>query len=337
MRVLVTGHTGFKGSWLIEVLSQRGHSLAGLSLPAEESTLFDQANLGRLLERDFRIDIRDRLATLNALKEFSPDFIIHMAAQSRVLEGWKDPLLTIETNLVGTLNLILAADGARVKNLLVVTSDKVYRRSKTSRPYIESDELGASDPYGASKAVADFATTALVLGHDSVVRPLVARAGNVFGGGDLAPDRLVPNLIESLNGDKPIRLRNPNHIRPWQHVLDCIFGYVLFMEKAAREPVPRELNFGPDPEDCVRVRDFISAFKRVTDKTFEIELENSESSIKLEEDWLLLDSTLARSTLGWTPLLGLEEAIGWTVDWYQNDPGKSISLQVSRFLSMVPN
>ena len=224
MHFLITGHTGFKGAWLSMLLHARGHTVSGISLQPETNSLFIQANVQKFLERDIRCDINESSKLTSYFNETKPDVVIHLAAQALVRESYNNPITTFETNVMGTLNVMKASQQLRdLKGQLIVTTDKVYKNMNKTSGYVESEALGGQDPYSASKAMADIAAQSWLSSFDNPPTA-IARAGNVIGGGDICADRLIPDLIQSYsNGSKP-KLRAPNSIRPWQHVLDCLNG-----------------------------------------------------------------------------------------------------------------
>jgi CDP-glucose 4,6-dehydratase len=222
MHYLLTGHTGFKGTWLSLLLSSAGHEVSGISLNPVEGSLFSRVRPRDLLNADVRLDIRDAAAVHEQIARIAPDVVIHLAAQPLVRESYRDPRGTFDTNVWGTINVLEATRRTEsVQATLIVTTDKVYRNDGRSTGYVESDPLGGHDPYSASKAMADLATQSWRASYPGT--PIaIARAGNVIGGGDVSPDRLMPDLIAAFATGTPARIRNPRAIRPWQHVLDCL-------------------------------------------------------------------------------------------------------------------
>jgi CDP-glucose 4,6-dehydratase len=230
MHFLITGHTGFKGAWLSLLLRERGHNVSGISLEPENNTLYKSASIGKFFEHDIRCDIRDLDRLQRNFNSISPDVVIHLAAQALVRESYKDPIRTFETNVHGTINVLKASQNLpKLKAQLIVTTDKVYKNMDKLNAYIESDPLGGQDPYSASKAMADIATQSWL--SSFVNAPTgIARAGNVIGGGDISTDRLIPDLIKSYTSGLTPRLRAPKAVRPWQHVLDCLNGYLSLVD-----------------------------------------------------------------------------------------------------------
>jgi CDP-glucose 4,6-dehydratase len=311
--VLVTGHTGFKGAWLTLLLQQAGHEVSGLALAPEPGALFEVAGVGERLHHDLRCDVRDGEAVVDLVADLSPDVVIHMAAQPLVRASYADPRWTMETNVMGTLSVLEAVAAAEsVRATVMVTTDKVYRNVGQTAGYVEGDALGGHDPYSASKAMADILVSSWVSSFPGC--PIAtARAGNVIGGGDVSTDRLMPDLQRAFASGEPARLRYPDAVRPWQHVLDCLHGYVLLVDALLDGSGAGAWNFGPDPDSFRTVRDtadlaalaWADGARWVTDG----------DEHPHEAALLMLDATRARRELGWIDVLGFEQAVMWTVDW----------------------
>lgn len=315
MHYLITGHTGFKGTWLTLWLTSLGHKVSGISLDPIPGALFETANVAELVENDLRIDVRNADKTADAIKNLAPDVVFHMAAQPLVRESYRDPRGTIETNVMGTLNVIEAVSKTpSVKAHVVVTTDKVYRNMNQVAGYVESDPLGGEDPYSASKAMADILTHSWVTSFKSPPTTIV-RAGNVIGGGDVSKDRLLPDLINSCLQNKAPVLRYPNAVRPWQHVLDCLNGYLLVSENLLSGNQISEVNIGPDEDSFVSVRKVaeLVSINFGSDLTWQSDVEINPHEAGL----LALDATLAKESLGWQNKLQFRDAINWTTKWYK--------------------
>lgn len=318
MHYLITGHTGFKGSWLSLMLERMGHTVSGIALDAPEESLYNQAKLHTVLKNDFRIDIRDRVALLTAITKVNPEVIVHLAAQSLVGQSYRIPVETFDVNVLGTLNVLEATRKLKdLKAVLVITTDKVYKNQNHLRGYIEEDELGGDDPYSASKAAADIAAQSWIKSFANI--PIaIARAGNVIGGGDWAQDRLIPDLVKAYSIGKLPILRNPHSIRPWQHVLDCLNGYLCLVDKQLANGFSGEWNFGPDPYVRHTVGDLVVNFAEEWGiGTPSWELKSSDSP--KEANYLLLDSSKARTQLDWADKLDFVETIRWTVNFYKQN------------------
>ena len=319
-RVLVTGHTGFKGAWLSAVLEELGADVSGLALPPEHlGSAFTPLSQAWGVRSRFA-DIRDRAALKELIVDEEPEVILHLAAQALVGRGYDDPIATYETNALGTANVLEAARSSRsTRVVLVVTTDKVYEHGGRPQPFSEDDPLGGSDPYSSSKVCAEHVvrTWRRSFLADAGVAVGVARAGNVIGGGDCAPGRLLPDLFRALDSGEPLRLRRPDAQRPWQFVLEPLLGYLLYAEALATEPAsaPEALNFGPPPSQCWRVSE-------VVEHVFQIWGGGTWLPAKgdgvPEMQALKLDSSLATKVLGWRSKLDLPEALRWTCDWHRD-------------------
>lgn len=315
-RVLITGHTGFKGSWAARWLHTLGAEVSGLALPpATSPSLWDLIGQGI---RSSLGDVRDIDVVRKALREYDPEIVIHMAAQALVQRSYRDPVTTYSTNMIGTVNILQACrESGGIRCILVITSDKVYEHGTNQEPFQESDRLGGRDPYSNSKACAELITQSFRDSYFVGQTPLAtARAGNVIGGGDWSDDRLIPDCVRALARAEPVRLRHPRAVRPWQHVLDPLAGYLRFIEALMTAPdlTPRVLNFGPDSTSFCTTQQVVDAFSEcfqgrpgwVSDP----------SDYPQEADTLTLNSTLAKTTIGWRPRLSLDAAIAWTTQWY---------------------
>jgi CDP-glucose 4,6-dehydratase len=319
MKYLITGHTGFKGVWLSLMLKELGHSVYGFSLPAEPNSLFASSHTQEYLDGHIILDIRDRKQLVEAMKGVEPDIIIHLAAQSLVLESYKKPIETYETNVFGTLNLLIAAEEVgSSKALLGVTTDKVYKPKMGSIPHNEDDALSGQDPYSTSKVMADQLLQSWSSNYGRRLNSNqtigIARAGNVIGGGDHNKNRLVPDLVNSITRNEHIQLRYPNAVRPWQHVLDCLSGYLKLTEKLSEGEFGEAWNFGPNLEDVKTVEDFTKEF--YTNFGIEKKWDKAEVNEK-ENSYLALDSSKAKSKLDWQPKLNFAESVSLTATWHK--------------------
>lgn len=335
MHYLVTGHTGFKGSWLALMLKMQGHVVSGISLNPAGKSLFNQANLSSIFMHDFRVDIRDGVAIKKAVVEINPEVIIHLAAQPLVKESYEIPIETFDINVIGTLNVLEATRELKIlKAALVITTDKVYKNQNHLRGYSELDELGGDDPYSGSKAAADIATQSWIKSFARVPMA-IARAGNVIGGGDWAKDRIVPDLVNAYSSGNLPKLRYPDAIRPWQHVLDCLNGYLILIEKQLSDGLTGEWNFGPDLEVKRSVSNLTSTFANAWGVQGPSWTQDPGTRMH-EAGYLLLDSTKSRTQLGWTDKLDFYETIHWTAEWYKNTsaitPRNLCNMQIEKFL-----
>lgn len=315
-RVLVTGHTGFKGAWLCLMLHALGAEVSGLSLPSIHSLAYDLLGMSRRIRRSCPADIRVPGKVADIVGAARPEVIFHLGAQALVGEGYRDPVGTFDTNVTGTTHLLQAVRGHRdIAAAVIVTSDKVYRNDNTGRPFREEDPLGGHDPYSASKAAAELAVTAWRHSFKGEMPPMAtARAGNVIGGGDFARERLVPDLVRAERSASPLVLRSPDATRPFQHVLDVLRGYLLLAQALASDsPVPKALNFGPQDAE-LRVRDLMSHWETATGRA--VRWETAGAPVIAEQQRLALDSSLARRVLGWAPCYDTADAIARTAQWY---------------------
>lgn len=314
--VLVTGHTGFKGSWLTMLLHKLGFEVVGLSLPPEENSLYLSLSQTNRPATEYFVDIRNREQVQEALSNHAFTYAFHLAAQPLVLESYTSPVETFETNVIGTANILSALiKQEHLKAIGVVTTDKVYRNSNTGIRFSENDQLGGKDPYSASKvgteAVADAWRQISKLNRGP--RVISLRAGNVIGGGDFSKDRLLPDIIRSFSSGTPLTIRSPKSTRPWQHVLDPLIGYFLALATSDNHTFD-SFNFGPT-EPSLNVSTVINIAKENLDGNLAVEI--VESNTDIEAKSLELDSSRALTNLKWKPFLTQEEAIIKTLDWWK--------------------
>ena len=324
-KVLVTGHTGFKGSWLTICLKQLGAEVIGIALdPKSDRDLFLLAGLADKV-KDYRQDIGNLDKIQEIIINEKPEIVFHLAAQALVLPGYENPVSTFQTNIMGTVNILEACRHTpSVKQIVIVTTDKVYENKESITGYKETDPLGGYDPYSASKAAAEIVTQSYRLSFtQSTNQPInqsisTARAGNVIGGGDWSINRIVPDCIRSLEKNETIIVRNPEAIRPWQYVLEPLWGYLLLVMKMAGDPkkYSGSWNFGPEIHHMVGVKELVEA---LISNWGAGKWENSRNIGQLHETGILiLDITKSKQNLGWQPVLEFEEAMAWTVEWYKN-------------------
>jgi CDP-glucose 4,6-dehydratase len=318
-RVFVTGHTGFKGAWLILWLRELGARTGAVSLapstePNLHGLLFGQAPADEIC------DIRDARTLVQRMQAFEPEIVIHMAAQPLVRASYLRPQETFETNVMGTANVLQAIrETASVRVGVIVTTDKVYENNGEGRPFIETDRLGGHDPYSNSKACAELVTQSYRDSYFSTAGATAiatARAGNVIGGGDWSEDRLVPDLVRAMIAGQPVELRYPASVRPWQHVLDPLSGYLRLAERLFIDPAtaPKAVNFGPDPDGFVTVSALVEQLDGALDGRG---WRQAPGDHPKEATVLTLATALAKESLLWQPGLDVTQTIGWTADWYR--------------------
>jgi CDP-glucose 4,6-dehydratase len=319
-RVLLTGHTGFKGSWLSLYLQMLGARVTGLALaPTVQPNLFEAARIETGMT-SIVADIRDLAAVERAVDKAAPDIVIHMAAQALVRLGYREPVETYATNVLGTVHVLDAVRRlSKAQACVVVTSDKCYENREWIWPYRENEPMGGHDPYSNSKGCAELVVGSYRASYfaQAGIGLASARAGNVIGGGDWSEDRLVPDLIQGFIDRKPTLIRQPNAIRPWQHVLDALYGYLLLAERLWSDPVAfaEGWNFGPNDAGAVPVHMIADALVAAWGDGAAW---SRDGQAGVHEAHLLkLDSSKARSLLAWRPRLGVEDAISWIVAWHR--------------------
>ncbi len=339
-RVFVTGHTGFKGSWLTLWLTKLGARVSGYALAPEPGpSLFRDLALEEEIDHGVA-DVRDVESIRRRIDAARPEVVFHLAAQPLVRASYRDPLGTISTNVQGTANVldaVRAVDSVRV--VVVVTTDKVYRNNEWVWPYRETDALGGHDPYSASKAASEIVVDCYRKSFLAAAGVAVssARAGNVIGGGDWSEDRLIPDAIRAWTAGQPLVVRNPEATRPWQHVLDPLRGYLRIAEKTWSAPaLAGAFNLGPASHEAATVRQVVDLAKPVF--TEAITTWGDEGQGPHEARWLALDTAKARQTLGLAPVWPLEDAVRRTMEWYRGHtrsmPARDLCLaDINRFLS----
>lgn len=344
-KVLLTGHTGFKGSWLALWLHSLGAVVRGIALePAEDAPLYNQFDGDALVESRIG-DIRNFEWLRQEVVDFNPEFIFHLAAQPLVIHGYANPLYTYETNVMGTVNLLEAIRSLPgTCQVVMVTTDKVYENDETGHAYCEDEKLGGYDPYSASKACCEIVISSY---RNSFFHPHAwathkksiasARAGNVIGGGDRSKDRIVPDIIRALEKGCPLVVRNPGSIRPWQHVLEPLAGYLQLGVSMQNNPVKYAgaYNFGPDIDDVLPVRDLVRKAYGYWGASELVEIPEAASGMH-EAGLLRLNSGKAHTDLGWKPKYRSDEAIRHTIDWYRfsgDSPAEYSLNQIKSYLN----
>jgi len=316
--VLITGHTGFKGTWLTLLMETLGIEVHGMSLPPEKDSLYSRLGRQGKIEESF-VDIRSFSAVEEFICNRKHAAVFHMAAQPLVIESYKSPLQTFETNVIGAANVFHAATKVNSsKAVIAITTDKVYRNENRGKLFKESDPLSGKDPYSASKVGTEAVVSAWqqisqIEGGPSFVS---VRAGNVIGGGDMAQNRLIPDLIRGFSTQTPVKVRNPNSTRPWQHVLDPLIGYLMCLQKVVSGTEIECMNFGPK-EPSLRVDEVVKTAQTAWGHETLVEFEEPVSRV-YESSRLDLDSALATQSLGWKPVWTQQEAIIQTTNWWKS-------------------
>jgi CDP-glucose 4,6-dehydratase len=320
-KVFITGHTGFKGSWLVLMLKNLGAQIAGYSIdiPTKPS-IFELCDVQSHLQKDIRGDICDHEKIKKEINEFKPDVLFHLAAQPLVRLSYKDPFTTYNTNVMGTLSVLMAANQCdSLSSIVNITTDKCYENREWEWAYRENDSLGGHDPYSSSKACAEILSASLRKSFliQSGKKMATARAGNVIGGGDFASDRIVPDFMRALERGVELEIRSPHAIRPWQHVMEPLLGYISLAEKLQNEPGFSEAwNFGPDDSDCRSVNYVVQTLHKLLPEHKGIKNVGSQNQPH-EATFLKLDCSKAKSRLKWAPKLDIDTALALTAGWYR--------------------
>jgi CDP-glucose 4,6-dehydratase len=335
-RVFLTGHTGFKGSWLCIFLNLLGAEVKGYSLkPEQKLNIFDLANISNLLSSSIIGDIRDYKKLKKSIFAFSPNFIIHMAAQPLVRDSYVNPKYTYEVNALGTVNILnILNELNSIKSALIITTDKVYFNDNKRNYYKENDTLGGFDPYSNSKSCAELAVNSY--NHSFFKKKNIyiatARAGNVIGGGDFSKDRIIPDYLRSLSKNKKLLLRSPNSIRPWQHIIDPLYGYLLLLMKLHNKKkfINGSWNFGPDKSNNKSVIDVINLINKEFNNSVKIIKKNKVSNKFYESKVLMLNSKKAQKNLNWEAKYNLKESIKLVAFWHKEFLAKNNILKISQ-------
>ena len=322
-RVFITGHTGFKGSWLSIILTYLNSTIDGYSLKPKKNSLFNKSMILKKLRSNTYSDINNLRKLKNKIKDCKPEIIFHLAAQPLVIDSYKDPIKTLNTNIIGTANLLESIrDIKSIKSVVIITTDKVYKIKKDNRLYKELDQLGGFDPYSTSKVGTEIVVESYIksffINSNLKNRISTVRAGNVIGGGDFSTNRLIPDIISAINNKKKLKIRNPNHIRPWQHVLDPLMGYLILAKKQYNNKVDNiehAWNFGPNKNNFKKVIDIVKYIK--SSQKFEYTLTKKNINYK-ETRILKLNSLKAKKKLNWSSKWNLTESIIKILEWNKN-------------------
>ncbi|MFT7157000.1 MAG: CDP-glucose 4,6-dehydratase [Parvicella sp.] len=328
-RVLITGHTGFKGGWLSLWLQLMGAKVFGYSLEAVHDSVYHSFKLKEKLENEQIDDIRNYEKVRNFIVSVQPEIIFHMAAQPLVLDSFTDPITTYDTNVMGTVNLLESCKKLKKQcTVIIVTTDKVYKNKEWEYSYRESDELGGKDPYSASKSCCELVVNSYISSFFNNgakwnnIKVCTVRAGNVIGGGDWSANRVLPDCIRSISEQKEIVIRNPNAVRPWQHVLEPLYGYLIAAMKIYNSVLKDDYylensysyNFGPSQKDNKRVKDLVEEVLKNWDGKYVI---STNKQVNLEAERLTLAIDKSINELKWMPVLSFEETVAKTVEWYK--------------------
>lgn len=344
-KVFLTGHTGFKGAWLLQILHQLGAEIVAFSLaPEHENDLYHQIN-GDALCRSVIADLSDAELLTQEIRDFQPDFVFHLAAQALVRRSYREPVPTFAANVMGTAHVLEAIRGLEKPCVgVMITTDKVYENPERGDAFTENDKLGGHDPYSASKAAAEiviesyrrsFFYSAKYAEHQKCIASV--RAGNVIGGGDYSEDRLIPDIVRAIEAGQPVTLRNPQSVRPWQHVLEPVFAYLLLGAKMAEDPQRycSAYNIGPERSDERTVAQVTNAFYEAFGHPAAFDLKPDDAMH--EAGLLMLDNTRIKTELGWAPALSADEAIRWTAAWYadKREAGVKCAEQIEAYQSLI--
>jgi len=341
-KVLLTGHTGFKGSWLTLWLRHLQAEVSGISLPAQQPSLFDIAHIEEEIT-SYYCDITEPSKLPILIQAIEPEIIFHLAAQALVRPSYNDPVSTFATNIMGTVHLLDAARQCNsVKSVVIITSDKCYKNQEWLWGYRENDVLGGKDPYSCSKACAEFVVNSYRHSYlnKQNINVATARAGNVIGGGDWGKDRLLPDLLSSFSNKKPVIIRNPKATRPWQHVCEPLSGYLNLAQKLSENgsAYAQAWNFGPS-DNANKTVSWIADYvqQKLPDS---LPWKTSDEDNPQESQILKLDNSKARTRLAWHPILSIDQALDWTVDWHQTwlnkQEMKEFTLnQIQDFMNMM--
>tara|TARA_Y100000591_G_scaffold257490_1_gene229562 strand:+ start:153 stop:1199 length:1047 start_codon:yes stop_codon:yes gene_type:complete len=319
-KILITGHTGFKGSWLALVLNHFKADVYGIALKPydKRGNLYNILNLKKIINSNY-IDLRDLKKTKNILEKIKPQIIFHLAAQPLVLESYRNPLDTIESNINGLCNILdLSRNNRKLKSFLNVTTDKCYENNEHGKPFKETDRLGGNDIYSASKACSEILTNAYYKSfyENEKVGFSTARAGNIIGGGDFGADRIIPDFIESIQNNKILQVRSPSSIRPWQHILDVINGYLILMKKTFENPKTyTSFNFSPDYKKFQNVKYIVDNMSKIL-KFSKVKYARVNKNFK-ESKILKLNSFKAKKELNWSTKYNIDQTLESTANWYE--------------------
>ena len=343
-KVFITGHTGFKGSWMCIMLNLLGAKIYGYSLKPDRKSLFIQAKCSKFINENIYSDIKNEKKLNNSINKIKPDLLFHLAAQPLVIEGYKNPIDTFNTNIKGTINILNSIRKCKsLQSAVIITTDKVYKIKKKNKLYSEKDELGGSDPYSASKVCKEILTNSFIQSFFKMTnltfKVSTARSGNVIGGGDYAKDRLVPDIINTINSNKQLYIRNPEHIRPWQHVIEPTYGYLKLAQlqfENKLKNIEGKWNFGPNQKSFIKVIDVIKKINKL--KKIKFKLDKTRRIIK-ETKILKLSNKKAKKFLMWKPKWNLNITLNYVIEWNDSckkkkDPKEICEKQIMEYLKI---
>jgi len=318
-KVFITGHTGFKGSWMCIFLNMFGANIYGYSLRPKKVSLFNQAKCKKFIKKNYFSDINNLKKLEKKINEVRPDILFHLAAQPLVSESFINPLETLNTNIMGTLNVLnCIKTNKSLKSIVIITTDKVYKIKNTNKYYNEQDELGGNDPYSASKVCAEIITLSYINSFFKKTniknKVSTARSGNVIGGGDYSKNRLLPDIIKIINNKKSLTLRNPSHIRPWQHVIEPIFGYLKLAQSQYEKKILHKnpnWNFGPNKKSFIKVIDIVKKIKM--QKKIRLKIKKKQDFFETND--LKIDSKKAKKFLKWFSKWDLNKSLNNVIEW----------------------
>lgn len=341
-RIFLTGHTGFKGSWLSLFFKLLGSKVYGYSLPPKKKSFFLKANLKKIFYKSIYHDIRDFFYLKKIIKNFKPHVVIHLAAQAYVRQSYINPYDTFQINTVGTMNILeVIKEQNFTKNVLIITSDKVYKNINKKTQFKESDRLGANDPYGSSKACAELVFSAYnnSFFKNKKTNVLTVRAGNVIGGGDYSKDRIIPDYFRALEGNKVLKLRYPLSIRPWQHVFDPLYGYLLIISFFFKKKKINfdSFNFGPSKKNFINVGQLINKINLNFNNKVKIIIKKNIKEKKKEDKFLMLSSKRAHKIFGWKATCSIDKSVKLISDWYTNSKNNCLDFSEKQILEYFKN
>ncbi len=341
-KILITGHTGFKGGWLSVMLNTVGSKVSGFALdPVGKNNFFNNVKVKRILKNDFRHDIIDLNFLKKSIKKIKPEIIFHLAAQSSVIESFKSPTQTIKSNVLGTANIMEAIKSdSNVKCLIIITTDKVYQNYKTKKLFSENSQLGGDDVYSGSKASCEIIVNSYRKSffQNSNCKIATVRAGNCFGGGDWTKDRIVKDALECFSSNRNLVLRMPDATRPWQHVIEPLYGYMLLAEKLCSKKgkdFAKPWNFGPNTSQNMKVINLVKIIKEKMNSKSKIRINKKFKKINnklktFESKYLNISSKNIFKALQWRPTLSINEAIDFTIEWHAGFRKRKNLLELSK-------